>query len=169
MRCDVNISVRKPGEPLGTRVEVKNVNSFRGILKAIDYEVERQTKLLNTGRSVPRETRYFNPEKEITIHMRRKEEQVDYRFMPEPDLPLLHITTVYLFTRISIIFDAEIDKERIEAIAKSMVEHPDSIQDRFLKQYKLSHGEIQFLLDKNIPFFFDQVVQNRNSKRAANL
>ena len=86
MRCDINISLREPGGPFGTRVEIKNVNSFRSISRAIEYEVKRQTKVLNNGEEVVQETRLFEENSGKTFSMRSKEDAHDYRYFPEPDL-----------------------------------------------------------------------------------
>ena len=91
LRCDANVSVRRPGQPLGTRAEVKNLNSFRFLKQAIEYEIERQVKLLEAGGSVVQETRLFDPAAGETRPMRSKEEAHDYRYFPEPDLIPLQI------------------------------------------------------------------------------
>ncbi|ENN73561.1 hypothetical protein HUJ04_008527 [Dendroctonus ponderosae] len=90
-RVDANVSVRRPGDPLGTRTEIKNIGSVRGVAGAIKYEIQRQIKVLEANGTVVNETRSWNPEKKETIAMRDKEIQQDYRYMPEPNLPPLHI------------------------------------------------------------------------------
>ena len=87
LRCDVNVSIRPKGQDaFGTKVEVKNLNSFRNVQKAIDFEVKRQAEVLGTGQSVAQETRNFDATKNATIPLRSKEEAHDYRYFPEPDL-----------------------------------------------------------------------------------
>lgn len=92
LRCDVNLSVRKPGEPFGTRTEMKNINSFQFIAKAIDYEYRRQVDALESGESVVQETRRFDADSGKTYSMRKKEDANDYRYFPDPDLPPIVIT-----------------------------------------------------------------------------
>ena len=92
LRCDVNISVRKKGNELGTRAEIKNVNSIKSIGQAIDYEFERQTEIINSGGKVDQETRLFDEKKGETRSMRSKEEAHDYRYFPDPDLPPLEFS-----------------------------------------------------------------------------
>ncbi|WP_457637360.1 Asp-tRNA(Asn)/Glu-tRNA(Gln) amidotransferase subunit GatB [Oceanithermus sp.] len=92
MRADVNISVRRPGEPLGTKVEIKNLNSFRSVQRALEYEIERQTKILKKGGKVEQATLGWDENAGRTYLMRTKEGEADYRYMPEPDIPMLHIT-----------------------------------------------------------------------------
>ena len=92
MRCDVNVSVRKPGEPFGTKVEVKNLNSFRSVERALDFEIERQGKLIQSGGSVTQDTMGWDEAKGKTFVMRTKEGEADYRYFPDPDLPPLDIS-----------------------------------------------------------------------------
>ncbi|MBQ4066513.1 MAG: Asp-tRNA(Asn)/Glu-tRNA(Gln) amidotransferase subunit GatB [Clostridia bacterium] len=92
LRCDVNLSVRRPGEPMGTRCEIKNLNSFKFIEKAIEYEAKRQIAVLESGGTVLMETRRFDENEKKTFPMRKKESQSDYRFFPEPDLPPVVLT-----------------------------------------------------------------------------
>ena len=91
LRCDVNVSVRRPGEPLGTKVELKNLNSFAHVEQAIEAEVARQTAALARGEPLAQETRQYDPETGRTRALRGKEEARDYRYFPEPDLPPLAI------------------------------------------------------------------------------
>jgi aspartyl-tRNA(Asn)/glutamyl-tRNA(Gln) amidotransferase subunit B len=92
MRCDVNVSVRRPGEPFGTKVEIKNLNSFRSVARSLDYEIERQIKLIESGGKVTQDTVGWDEAKGKTFVMRTKEGEADYRYFPDPDLPPLEIT-----------------------------------------------------------------------------
>ena len=96
LRADVNVSVRKPGEPLGTRCEIKNVNSIRFIGQAIEYEARRQIEIIEDGGTIEQETRLFDPDKGETRSMRSKEEAHDYRYFPDPDLLPLEFTAAYV-------------------------------------------------------------------------
>ena len=121
LRADVNVSVRKPGGPLGTRCEIKNVNSYRFIQQAIEYEARRQIEILEDGGSIDQETRLFDPNKGETRSMRSKEEAYDYRYFPDPDLlPLV------------------LDAAWVKAIEESLPELPDAKKARLQAQYGLS-------------------------------
>ncbi len=96
LRADVNVSVRKPGEPLGTRCEIKNVNSYRYIQQAIEYEARRQIEILEDGGTIHQETRLFDPGKGETRSMRSKEEAHDYRYFPDPDLLPLELDPAWV-------------------------------------------------------------------------
>ena len=96
LRCDANVSLRRSGEPLGTKAEVKNLNSFRHLARAIEYEIDRQAEVLEGGGEVAQETRSFDAERGVTRSLRSKEEAHDYRYFPEPDLPPLAIATARL-------------------------------------------------------------------------
>ncbi|WP_456411554.1 Asp-tRNA(Asn)/Glu-tRNA(Gln) amidotransferase subunit GatB [Oceanithermus sp.] len=96
MRADVNVSVRRPGEPLGTKVEIKNLNSFRSVQRALEYEIERQTKILKKGGKIEQATLGWDENAGRTYLMRTKEGEADYRYMPEPDIPMLHVTEEWL-------------------------------------------------------------------------
>lgn len=121
LRCDANISVRPQGQKeLGTKAEVKNMNSFRNVQKAIDYEIKRQIKLIENGGKVIQETRLWDPDKGITASMRSKEEAHDYRYFPDPDLvPLV------------------LSDEFIESVKKTVPELPTQRKERFMKEYGL--------------------------------
>ena len=122
LRCDANVSVRRIGEQkFGTRTELKNINSFRFVQKAIDYEVNRQIEVIESGGQVVQETRLWNSLEERTVSMRSKEEAHDYRYFPDPDLPPLVA-----------------DSEWIKTIQQSMPELPESRRERFMKEYALS-------------------------------
>jgi len=120
-RCDANVSVHRPGTPFGTRAELKNLNSFRFIKQAIDYEVERQIELIEDGGEVVQETRLYDSVKGESRSMRSKEEAHDYRYFPEPDLPPLRIS-----------------KEELDAIRAGMPELPGQLRKRFEGEYGLS-------------------------------
>lgn len=94
LRVDANISIHKKGEPLGTRTEIKNIGSIRGVAQAISYEINRQIQLVDSGGNVHNETRSWDADSRTTITMRDKEVQQDYRFMPEPNLPPLHLNLI---------------------------------------------------------------------------
>jgi aspartyl-tRNA(Asn)/glutamyl-tRNA(Gln) amidotransferase subunit B len=122
LRCDANVSVRRVGEQkFGTRTELKNINSFRFVQKAIDYEISRQIDLIESGGRVVQETRLWNSTEERTVSMRSKEEAHDYRYFPDPDLPLLVV-----------------DRDTLQHVEKSMPELPESRRNRFVTEYALS-------------------------------
>jgi len=121
LRCDANISVRPKGsDKLGVKTEIKNLNSFRFLQKALEYEARRQAELLSSGRTIRQETRLFDPDENKTIPMRSKEEAHDYRYFPEPDLPPLIL-----------------EPEMIEAARQSLPELPHEKIERFMSQYHL--------------------------------
>jgi aspartyl-tRNA(Asn)/glutamyl-tRNA(Gln) amidotransferase subunit B len=121
LRCDANVSVRPVGaEKFGTKAEVKNLNSFRYVQKALEYEIERQTELVSSGGRVEQETRLWDVAAGRTVSMRSKEEAHDYRYFPEPDLPPL-----------------EVDSAWVEEIRKSLAELPEARRQRFVTQYAL--------------------------------
>ena len=122
MRADVNVSIHRPGEAYGTRAEVKNVNSFKFIAAAIDFEIERQIGILESGGTVDQETRLFDTASGQTRVMRSKEDAQDYRYFPEPDLPPLVLT-----------------EERIERIRKTIPELPDAKTARLQREFDLPH------------------------------
>ena len=133
LRCDVNISVRKKGDELGTRAEIKNVNSIKSIGQAIDYEFERQTEIINSGGKVDQETRLFDEKKGETRSMRSKEEAHDYRYFPDPDLPPL-----------------EFSDDWIDEIKKNLPELPDVKKENLIDEYKISSYDASILVsDKN--------------------
>jgi aspartyl-tRNA(Asn)/glutamyl-tRNA(Gln) amidotransferase subunit B len=122
MRADVNVSVRRPGEPLGTRTETKNVNSVRFIQAAIEYEANRQVDILESGGTIVQETRLFDPDKAETRSLRSKEEAHDYRYFPDPDLLPL-----------------ELDEDFLRECRESLPELPDAKRRRYEEQLGLSH------------------------------
>ncbi|WP_313300252.1 Asp-tRNA(Asn)/Glu-tRNA(Gln) amidotransferase subunit GatB [Diaphorobacter sp.] len=119
-RCDANVSVRKPGGPLGTRREIKNLNSFKNMQIAIDYEIRWQIEELEDGRAIQQATVLFNPDTGETRAMRTKEDSADYRYFPDPDLPPLHVAT-----------------EWVERVKADMPELPRHRAERFVEQYSL--------------------------------
>lgn len=128
-RCDANVSVRPLGQKdFGTRTELKNINSFKFIEKAIEFEIERQTDVLESGGEVVQETRLYDPDKDETRSMRGKEEAHDYRYFPDPDLPPL-----------------ELDEALIEEVKRTLPELPDAKRKRFLHEYGLSDYDVGVL------------------------
>jgi aspartyl-tRNA(Asn)/glutamyl-tRNA(Gln) amidotransferase subunit B len=154
MRCDVNISLRRIGsETLGTRAEIKNVNSFRFVEKAIRYEIERQADILDDGGKVVQETRLYDADRDETRPMRSKEVANDYRYFPEPDL-----------------LPVVIDDAYIEAIRSSLPELPADKRHRFMQQYELSAYDASVLSDSRpLAAYFEAVVAEcGDAKIAAN-
>jgi aspartyl-tRNA(Asn)/glutamyl-tRNA(Gln) amidotransferase subunit B len=152
LRCDVNVSVRRPGAELGTRCEIKNVNSIRFISQAIEYEARRQIELIEDGGTVQQETRLYDPNKGETRPMRSKEHAHDYRYFPDPDLLPL-----------------ELDEDWIQAIRASMPELPDAKKARFMDEYKLSAYDAGVLvMERATADFYERVAKGRDPKLAAN-
>ena len=155
LRCDVNISLRPKGEEkFGTKVEIKNLNSFRFVQKAIEYEIERQAKVLSKGGTIEQETRLFDPSSGKTFVMRTKEEAHDYRYFPDPDLIPVRITTAY-----------------IEEIKNSLPELPDQKEQRFILEFGLTEYDAEVLVaDKDRALFFEKAVEvySKNPKAIAN-
>ncbi|MBE8221884.1 MAG: Asp-tRNA(Asn)/Glu-tRNA(Gln) amidotransferase subunit GatB [Bdellovibrionales bacterium] len=153
MRCDCNISLCKPGEPWGTKVEIKNINSFKFIEKALEYEIKRQAKALESGETIIQETRLYDVKNNVTVEMRKKEDAHDYRYFPDPDLLPVNLT----------------DKE-INSCKESLTELPMQKIKRFIKDYKLK-AEDAFLIaqDKKFADFFEQVAtKSKNFKLSYN-
>ena len=153
LRADVNVSVRKEGDKnLGTRCEIKNVNSIKFMQMAITYEAQRQVELLESGKTIDQETRLFDTKKNETRSMRSKEDAHDYRYFPDPDLLPLSL-----------------DKELIEKIKKDLPELPDQKKERFIKDYLLSAYEANVLVsEKEISNYFEEVVKTSDIKLAKN-
>lgn len=143
-RCDANVSVRIQGNPeLGTRTEIKNVNSFKFVEKAIEYEIERQIAILEEGGVIQQETRLYDAVKNETRLMRSKEEAHDYRYFPDPDLLPIIIT-----------------EKEIRDIQKNMPELPAAKHDRFIEQYALSDYDASLLIsDSLLADFFEDVIE----------
>ncbi len=152
MRADVNVSVRRPGEPLGTRCEIKNVNSMRFIAQAIEFEARRQIAVVEDGGKVRQETRLFDARLGETRTMRTKEEAHDYRYFPDPDLlPLV------------------LDQAWVDAINASLPELPDDKKARFMKDYGLSAYDADVLVaERETAAYFEAVARGRDAKLAAN-
>ena len=152
LRADVNVSVRKPGDEFGTRCEIKNVNSFRFMQQAIEYEARRQIEILEDGGKIAQETRLFDPVKGETRSMRSKEEAHDYRYFPDPDLlPLV------------------IEEAWIEDIRRSLPELPDDKRRRFMSGYGLSAYDAGVLVAEQARAdFFEQAAKGRDAKLTAN-
>jgi len=152
MRADVNVSVRKPGDPLGTRAEIKNVNSVKAVQMAIDYEVRRQIEIIEDGGTIVQETRLWDPAKGETRSMRSKEEAHDYRYFPDPDLlPLV------------------IKQDWVDQIKETLPELPDQKKHRFMKDYGLSAYDASVLIaNRERAGYFETVAAGRDAKLAAN-
>jgi aspartyl-tRNA(Asn)/glutamyl-tRNA(Gln) amidotransferase subunit B len=152
MRCDCNVSVRRPGEGLGTRNEIKNVNSIRFVMQAIEYEARRQIEVLEDGGTIKQETRLFDSGRGVTRSMRSKEEAHDYRYFPDPDLlPLV------------------LDPALIERVKASMPELPDAKKARFIADFKLSPYDAGVLVaEQATAQFYEEVAKGRDPKLAAN-
>jgi aspartyl-tRNA(Asn)/glutamyl-tRNA(Gln) amidotransferase subunit B len=151
-RCDVNVSVRKPGGELGTRCEIKNVNSIRFVQQAIEHEARRQIELVEDGGTVKQETRLFDAGKGITRPMRSKEHAHDYRYFPDPDLLPL-----------------ELDADWVESIKATLPELPDAKKARFIQSYGLSAYDAGVLVgERETAAFYETVAKGRDPKLAAN-
>ena len=144
LRCDANVSVRKPGDPLGTKAEIKNLNSFRFLEEAIGHEVARQEALILSGERVVQETRLWDPAAKRTVSMRSKEEAHDYRYFPEPDLPPLVVLAA-----------------RIEAVRSSMSELPAAWRRRLVNDHQLSEADATMLtqIRPSLGRYFEETVR----------
>ena len=152
LRADINVSVRKPDDELGTRCEIKNVNSIKFIGQAIEYEAKRQVNLIESGEAVKQQTRLFDPKKGQTRSMRSKEEAHDYRYFPDPDLLPLSFTD-----------------EFVEGIRKTLPELPDIRRKRFVEDFGLSPYDAGILVsEKETADFFEIASKNSNSKLVCN-
>ncbi|MCP4922501.1 MAG: Asp-tRNA(Asn)/Glu-tRNA(Gln) amidotransferase subunit GatB [bacterium] len=142
MRADVNVSLRRPGEPLGTRAEIKNLNSMRFMIAAIEYEIQRQMEILEDGGTIAQETRLFDTKKGITRSMRSKENAHDYRYFPDPDLPPLIL-----------------EADWVENIRQSLPELPDAKKKRLMKAYEMSAYDASVLTaDTQTAAFFEDAL-----------
>lgn len=150
LRCDANVSVRKKGDTkLGTRTETKNLNSFKAVVRAIEYETNRQIDVIENGGRVIQETRLWDEENGITKPMRNKEEAMDYRYFPEPDLPAVIIT-----------------KDRLEKVNAEMPEFADEKMRRFVKEYKLNEKEAMTLAtEQELAEYYEAIVKETNDPR----
>lgn len=162
MRCEANVSLQSKGtwtyqgqgiikptgdQPLNPKVEVKNINSFRALEKAINYEIERQTQLLDKNKPVVAETRGWNDKTNQTVSQRRKETSADYRYFPEPDLPPL-----------------QLDPKTLASLKKKIVELPDAKQQRFMDEYEFSAQDAELLVsDQALAGFAEEVISELRS------
>ncbi len=152
MRCDANVSIRKFGEDkLGTRTELKNINSFKFVEKAINYEISRQIKELEKGNSIKQETRLYDSTKNTTRSMRSKEEANDYRYFPEPDLIPIRIS-----------------KDLVNEIKQNLPELPEALKKRFIDSYNLSDEDADLIIaNKETASFFEGVLSHNVSAKSA--
>jgi aspartyl-tRNA(Asn)/glutamyl-tRNA(Gln) amidotransferase subunit B len=152
LRADVNVSVRRPGEPLGTRCEIKNVNSIRFVGQAIEHEARRQIEIIEEGGAIEQETRLFDPGKGETRSMRSKEEAHDYRYFPDPDLLPL-----------------ELVQDEVDALKAQLPELPDEKRTRFVGEFGLSAYDAGVLVaERETADYFETVARGRDAKIAAN-
>ena len=152
MRCDVNVSVRKPGDELGTRCEIKNVNSIRFVQQAIDYESRRQIEVIEGGGKIVQETRLFNSKEGTTRTMRSKEDAHDYRYFPDPDL-----------------LPVVLEQAFIDKIKATLPELPDAKKHRFIKDHGMSPYDASVLAAEKIRAdYFEKVATGRDAKLAVN-
>jgi aspartyl-tRNA(Asn)/glutamyl-tRNA(Gln) amidotransferase subunit B len=152
LRCDCNVSVRRPGEPYGTRCEIKNLNSIRYVVQAIEYEARRQIEVLEEGGTIEQQTRLFDAGRGVTRPMRSKEEAHDYRYFPDPDLLPLAL-----------------QPEWIAGLRAELPELPDAKKARFVLEHGLSPDDAAVLVaERETALFFEQVAEGREAKSAAN-
>ena len=151
LRCDANVSVRKVGAPLGTRCEIKNVNSVRFIHKAIEYEAMRQVEILESGGVISQETRLFDSTKGETRTMRSKEDAMDYRYFPDPDLLPLVITQEY-----------------VDEIKRTLPELPDQKKERYMAMGLSSYDASVIVAEKETTDYFEALAKGRDAKLASN-
>ncbi len=152
LRADVNVSVRRPGDELGTRCEIKNVNSVRFVQQAIEYEARRQIEVIEEGGEIEQQTRLFDPDRGITRAMRTKEEAHDYRYFPDPDLLPLELT-----------------QEFVDEIRAALPELPDQKKNRFITEFGLSEYDAGVLVaEKETADYFEAAAEGREAKTVAN-
>ncbi|HEY3554749.1 MAG TPA: Asp-tRNA(Asn)/Glu-tRNA(Gln) amidotransferase subunit GatB, partial [Casimicrobiaceae bacterium] len=150
-RCDANVSVRRPGEPLGTRCEIKNLNSFRFLAQAIEYEARRQIELIEDGGRVEQETRLYDAERNETRSMRSKEDAQDYRYFPDPDLPPLAI-----------------DDAWIERVREAMPELPDAMRQRLVAEHGITaYDAEQLTTSRDLVDYYEAVTRGLEARDAA--
>jgi aspartyl-tRNA(Asn)/glutamyl-tRNA(Gln) amidotransferase subunit B len=152
LRCDCNVSVRRPGEPYGTRCEIKNLNSVRFVMQAIEYEARRQIDVIEEGGTIEQQTRLFDSARGVTRPMRSKEEAHDYRYFPDPDLlPLV------------------LDPAWVVRLRAELPELPDAKKARFVRDFGLSPQDAAVLVaEQETALFFERVAEGRDPKAAAN-
>ncbi len=152
MRADVNVSVRRPGEALGTRCEIKNVNSIRFVRQAIDHEAARQIEIIEDGGEIDQETRLYDPDRGETRSMRSKEDAHDYRYFPDPDL-----------------LPIDLDQGFVDQLKQTLPELPDQKKIRFTDDYGLSPYDASVLVaERETAEFYETVAKGRDAKLAAN-
>jgi aspartyl-tRNA(Asn)/glutamyl-tRNA(Gln) amidotransferase subunit B len=152
LRCDCNVSVRRPGDPLGTRCEIKNLNSVRFVMQAIDYEARRQIELIEAGGAIEQQTRLYDSNRGTTRPMRSKEQAHDYRYFPDPDLLPL-----------------ELDPAWVERLRAELPELPDAKQARFVRDYGLRAEDAAVLVaERATAEYFEKATAGRDPKAAAN-
>ena len=152
LRADVNVSVHKPGTPFGTRTEMKNMNSFRSITRAIEYEIDRQIDVLEEGGKVEQETLRWDDVSGKTFSMRDKEDAQDYRYFPDPDLVAIKLSEEY-----------------IENIKKTLPELPETRKERYLKEYELSEKDANIITaSKYLSDLFESAIKVCNNPKAVN-
>jgi len=150
-RCDANVSVRKPGQPLGTRREIKNLNSFRNMQQAIDWEIRWQIEEIEEGRAIAQATVLFDPDSGQTRAMRSKEDSADYRYFPDPDLPPLHIAPQW-----------------VAQIQSTMPELPQAMAQRFVAQYGLPEYDAATLTQNQaMAAYFENAAQASQAPKLA--
>jgi aspartyl-tRNA(Asn)/glutamyl-tRNA(Gln) amidotransferase subunit B len=142
LRCDANVSVNLEGQGLGAKVEIKNLNSFKFVRKALNFEIERQIEILERGGTVTQETRLWNENRDVTEGMRTKESAFDYRYFPEPDLPPFHP-----------------DEKFLESLEAVLVELPQTRKARFMEQYGITESQADFICEeKSTADYYEQAV-----------
>src|ERR1700757_2751223 len=151
LRADVNVSVRRPGKPLGTRCEIKNVNSIRFVGQAIEYEARRQIGILEDGGTIEQETRLYDAGRNETRSMRNKKEAHDYRYFPDPDLLPL-----------------ELQADWVEAIKKTLPELPDEKKARFMAQGLSTYDASVLVAERELADFYEELAVGVDAKAAAN-
>ncbi|MFL6279624.1 MAG: Asp-tRNA(Asn)/Glu-tRNA(Gln) amidotransferase subunit GatB [Vicinamibacterales bacterium] len=151
LRCDANVSVRRPGEPFGVKTEIKNLNSFRHVHRALEHEIDRQTARLESGGSIEHETRLWDVAAGRTVSMRSKEDAHDYRYFPEPDLPPLRI-----------------ERAVIEEMTRTLPELPDARRRRFMVQYALPEYDASLLTQSHaLAAYFEATAAAAGNPKAA--
>jgi aspartyl-tRNA(Asn)/glutamyl-tRNA(Gln) amidotransferase subunit B len=152
LRCDCNVSVRKPGAPFGTRCEIKNLNSVRFVMQAIEIEARRQIEIIEDGGKIAQETRLFDTARGETRPMRSKENDYDYRYFPDPDLlPLV------------------LDRDWVAQLKATLPELPDKKRARFVSQYRLSREVVEVLIaERSTADYFEELACGRDARMAAN-
>ena len=150
LRCDANVSIRKKGEiKLGTRTETKNLNSFKAVVRAIEYETSRQIEVVESGGRIIQETRLWDEETGVTRVMRSKEEAMDYRYFPDPDLPIVIISD-----------------ERIENMQNEMPEFAAKKIERFINEYKLNENEaITLASEMELAEYYEAIVKESDEPK----